>query len=325
MKTLSLLSLIFISTTFAQDHTSIRPHFNKEAGNLYDLRIDPRLVELKHARTMQITLDYVKKEVELHADVTQPCPPDMLCPAVIRTWTRKFRIDGVRSNRCGEKHISASREGGITVGRSEYVSISDFSDSVCGSYNKDERTQVEYRTLENSREGRILTVSTMKGPALRRLNPPKPIKINKRAKLNKFNIDEKLNFQGTPVDGNVTVNRQANEVQLAVYGEYPCIGFRCPRGLPAPMQVKLPIVNEFVTQCNAKIIVASRNRLPVDGMLQTIRVIDNTKNTCPQLFHEQPRPATKVTYRTTAEWTGEKTYSTFEGEALLPLFRPHTR
>ncbi|MGZ3772016.1 MAG: hypothetical protein ACXVCP_19755 [Bdellovibrio sp.] len=92
-------------------------------------------------------------------------------------------------------------------------------------------------------------------------------------------------FGRFPIDGTLTYDRDNKTLKLF-------IGFRrtnCPDGLvctmeiPTPISVELPIKSIKPTTCGAKVIIAEKNAILVDGAYQQIKLIDNSKNNCEYL------------------------------------------
>ncbi len=89
--------------------------------------------------------------------------------------------------------------------------------------------------------------------------------------------------------------------------------------MPAPLIISLPLVAFEEGACGIKIYTADENKMPVDGIHQTLRVYDNQDFSlhCQSI---RAVPATEVVYETESynRMTPQifKTYSTFQGEAL---------
>lgn len=124
----------------------------------------------------------------------------------------------------------------------------------------------------------------------RSIMPPRPIELV--SFLSEFNTDPELHYAGQVESGDVVVDETNNQIRLMLH-----IAFHCPPGLfcaqvmPAPIMVTLPITHESVNSCGSRIYGASHDDRPVDGIYESLTVIDNTKNECPHLV---ALPATEV-------------------------------
>ena len=92
--------------------------------------------------------------------------------------------------------------------------------------------------------------------------------------------------------GNVQIDFMAKTITLTLNPAFHCpAGAACALVMPAPQVVTLPLTKVTTGHCNQNIFIARENNLPVDGIDQTLTVIDNSNNHCKYLV---AIPATEV-------------------------------
>lgn len=150
------------------------------------------------------------------------------------------------------------------------------------------------------------------------------------AKLLQINIDPTSPIGNLNIRfGQVTVDQVKRNIKLDLqYGPVCRPGFMCPRVI-FNKRIELPITRSFRdTRCGIITYVASKNLMPVDGMNQSITVVDYSNNRCVMPMH-LPYMETSVKYDTAhynrIEGKLVTTKSSFTAEALEELPRPlHT-
>ena len=140
------------------------------------------------------------------------------------------------------------------------------------------------------------------------------------AELQTIKLDRKLEvITGQGIEhGSVMLDLTQKEATLLLFRKSNCPkDALCIAMVPAPYIVKLPIVKESLEPCG-KHYVAELNLGGTDGGLQTLTVIDHTKNICKMIT-----PDTEISYTTDgSNIAGQsmKTYSTFTAERLYERF-----
>lgn len=145
------------------------------------------------------------------------------------------------------------------------------------------------------------------------------------AKLTRFNMDPILNLN--PVKGIIEVRHDKIILKVTEIG-VACLSLGCP---PPPQKTtvfEVPASQVQTNSCGVVQYEGRSNKLPVDGDDTIIRVIDNTKNTCPTLIALEPTEIQlKIEYFDRREGKSVKTLSKFSAEALkafveLPISQP---
>jgi hypothetical protein len=143
-------------------------------------------------------------------------------------------------------------------------------------------------------------------------------KTARSAQLDQSDLDSKLGLGNNVVSANIKVDIPQNKVTLTLYTQ------NCPKNAlcMSPTQVTavdLPVVTNDYDSCGVNVILASQDRRPVDGSLQTLVIRDNTQNLCPT---KKALLETEVVYETESFTRGGvdlKTTSTFSGPEMKPV------
>lgn len=102
-----------------------------------------------------------------------------------------------------------------------------------------------------------------------------------KSELTKINSEYSLG--GNPVSGSVVYDTKKGTLTLTFYFDshsHCRPGSMCPLYIQSPLIVELPVINITEDSCGAKILVAEENKLPVDGALRRITIMENSTNHC---------------------------------------------
>lgn len=117
--------------------------------------------------------------------------------------------------------------------------------------------------------------------------------------------------------GSVGINLYNEEITLTLFNYTPCSeGKLCPQGMTVYEVITLPIVDQYVDGCGATVYTADKDMRPVDGLKETISVVDNTTMIC-DIFIPH---ATSITYTSVTPGFGGPVVSemsTFGAEKLV--------
>ena len=140
------------------------------------------------------------------------------------------------------------------------------------------------------------------------------------AQLEVVEIDRDHGGLQNVVSGDISINLSTGRVKLFLVRKNNCPeGRLCMAMMPAPFMLDLPLVKTETNECNVTIYTALKDQRPVDGALQEITVIDNSRNSCPTLHHLLALPATEVEYHSVSAGFGGPVIdatSRFRGPAL---------
>jgi hypothetical protein len=139
--------------------------------------------------------------------------------------------------------------------------------------------------------------------------------------LTTLNIDPNLAGAQDAKSGFVLIFPSQGFVKLVLPQEVPCTADGiCLTVMPHEYVVELPVVSDTVNRCGSRVIVASLDKRPVDGGLQTLTVTDYTGDQC---AYDMVLPATEVVYETAhySHFEGKEvtTFSSFTGDALVSV------
>jgi hypothetical protein len=131
-------------------------------------------------------------------------------------------------------------------------------------------------------------------------------------------IDSFLHHLNGVTGGHIALDRGARNAKLTLDRPFYCPADSiCAQVMPAPVVIELPIVAKKTDPCGTVIYTALRDARPVDGILETLEVRDNTANTCKTLVALAP---TDIKYNTASvsRMTGieGRTFSRFFAEKL---------
>lgn len=121
---------------------------------------------------------------------------------------------------------------------------------------------------------------------------------------------------GNHIPGHASLLINDNQVHLALYAQGCPAGQVCIQTLAQLIDAHLPIVKQYVDGCGSRVIVAEKDRRPMDGNFRRITVRDNTQRRCRDL-----RSGVEVQYRTISSGFNPRheiktTTSFFFGNAL---------
>lgn len=115
----------------------------------------------------------------------------------------------------------------------------------------------------------------------------------------------------------VIVDGYNKTASLAVSGSSCPANAKCIVNLTKTEKIELPVIKTELTMCGSKVITAEKNEMPVDGIRQTLVIVDHTQNICPTMMILMP---TVVSFETEFinRFTGETvvTRSAMSGSAL---------
>lgn len=137
------------------------------------------------------------------------------------------------------------------------------------------------------------------------------------------NIVADEQFGKIPYDGTLTYNRDNKSLKLFIaFLKKNCpAGLMCTMEIPAPIDVELPIKSIEATSCGAKVIIAEKNLLPVDGDAKQIKLIDNSQNYCEYTY---PLAPIEGEYTQSYNYRGSGMITLkakFEGSALVKVLK----
>lgn len=144
-----------------------------------------------------------------------------------------------------------------------------------------------------------------------------------KSDLVKINVDE--HYGSNPHSGSIVHDSNKNMLSLTiVFAGHRCLpGLFCTGDIPPALFVSLPIVRVKMSSCGAKVLIAEKNKLSMDGVLKRLTITDNSTNHCKYVV---PVPAIAgdytesyidrtvgaVTYKGTFEGTSFKEHSNIE-------------
>ena len=116
------------------------------------------------------------------------------------------------------------------------------------------------------------------------------------AELESINLHPNHDQGYTADGGSIDIDMTKGEISLTIYQSIDCPpNMACIALMPAPLRISLPLVSTETTSCGDVIYTAMKDKTPADGALETLRVVDHTKNEC---LHTRMLPATAITYST---------------------------
>lgn len=143
------------------------------------------------------------------------------------------------------------------------------------------------------------------------------------AKLTQFNVDPKLYYGSDKIEsGHVVISKVNKTITLQLNRSYYCPYEVCPAVMPTPIVIQLPIKSLSTSRCGQVMYIASEDKRPVDGQLQTLTVVDNS-NIHPRCATVPEIQPTEIQYETEGYSRMErfiKTHSTFAAEQLKPTW-----
>ncbi len=121
-------------------------------------------------------------------------------------------------------------------------------------------------------------------------------------------------------DGSILINLDENMIQLVLREVVECrAGMACIALAPTIVDnIEVKLVSQTVDSCGAVTYIGEKDQTPVDGLKQTVTVVDNRYMTCEiPVLH-----MTSVTYTTFNPWTQDtlKSYMGGGGLFLQPIF-----
>ncbi len=115
------------------------------------------------------------------------------------------------------------------------------------------------------------------------------------------------------VYGRVTLDLEKEEIQILLQQPSSCPkGKYCIALAPAPIVLRLPIIDVIDDWCGSTTYIAEKDNTPVDGISETITLTDYTSLVC--RIHVPF--ATEVQYTTYNPWTNQTLESLFFGDRL---------
>ena len=138
------------------------------------------------------------------------------------------------------------------------------------------------------------------------------------AQLTRWQLDKRLSKTlGLLTGGHLELNQTDKTATLVMDRQSNCPPEAlCIALIPAPFTIKLSIVEEYSDDCNSHYVIAEEDRRLVDGALERLTIVDNTKNTCAQVI---PLPETAVTYETELGRLPVHTNSYFTANQLVEI------
>ncbi len=131
-------------------------------------------------------------------------------------------------------------------------------------------------------------------------------------------VDFEVNQQwlGYIDQGSVAINLTDETMTLTLMSQPDCDPTMvCPAVMLEYHQIEVKLISRSVDSCGAVTYVGEKDKTPVDGIKETIEVIDYQAMTC-----EIAVPfMTSVSYVTFNPWTQDTTVSYFGGESLVVL------
>lgn len=93
--------------------------------------------------------------------------------------------------------------------------------------------------------------------------------------------------------GYVSINFTDNQIEVTLERKNRCVrdeNRRCMPsvGMPIPYRIVLPLISQTVDQCGRTIYIAGEDMRPVDGMYQSLTVIDGRNNYCVRTMEARP-------------------------------------
>jgi hypothetical protein len=77
------------------------------------------------------------------------------------------------------------------------------------------------------------------------------------------------------------IDKEERLVRIVIQQPLSCpVGAMCAMVMPEPVVIELPITYMGVPFCGGRVIVAEENKLPADGMLKRIEILDNNGSNC---------------------------------------------
>lgn len=114
--------------------------------------------------------------------------------------------------------------------------------------------------------------------------------------------------------GLVSIAEGNSEIEVDLYEVPVCPeGAACAMVIPTHHEIKLPIIDVKVGTCGETIYTAEEDATPVDGLKQTLQVIDYRTMTCDIALQYY----SQTIYTTYNPWTAQTVTSLFHGEALV--------
>jgi hypothetical protein len=116
-----------------------------------------------------------------------------------------------------------------------------------------------------------------------------------RATIQNGNLDPRNGLGISQIQGGlVEINhRRGGDVTLTLQPKFSCpAGRACAEVMPAPVQIRLPLVSVTRGECNTVVYTAKRDLRPVDGGLMQLQIVDNRANNCRTFVRV---PATGIT------------------------------
>lgn len=142
------------------------------------------------------------------------------------------------------------------------------------------------------------------------------------AQLKEMHIDQKSYLAQEDLDktGSISINQATKTITLQLNRKMHCPpGRYCPMVMPEPVLITLPLVSVKQGHCDSVIYQARKDKRPVDGILEVLTVVDNSR------FYNRCRTVravdiTEVHYETSGynrmEREQLKTHSVFTAEKL---------
>jgi len=148
---------------------------------------------------------------------------------------------------------------------------------------------------------------------------PSPTRIILDSEITRSYLDPQQNL-GRVTGGSIQVDRRERQLRLVLQRAFYCPPRAlCAMVMPAPYIVELQIVSQSTDRCGSVHYEAQVDRRPMDGDLQRLQVVDNTRNRCPHFVALAPVQATYTTITAGFGFPSVEATSTFDGEQFRTL------
>lgn len=298
---MKLIALSLILSTSANAR-SLHPDTYARFAELTKWQVKHSFSPVSQVAGAQIKVNSLQKEIVLTVNLKSSCKPNRPCPRVAVPASRSIKLEmtDMVVDACGITTFTAEEDDRPVDGLYRKLTVISNAHNICmGSvFEPNKMTSVKYETRFWNRinRGETVTHSSFTGKLLDKKN--KADKLLKRAEFLSWNGDLMTGVYSKLIGGNVAVNLKKNTLKLFLKYRSNCTTRICPMIYVVPERtIELKITNKQTNRCNVTTYVATKNDIPVDGILQSLKVVDNSKNTCSVLLMGL-YVATSATYKT---------------------------
>ncbi len=133
------------------------------------------------------------------------------------------------------------------------------------------------------------------------------------ASITQFNLDPNFAKKEQVTGGTVTYNLETKTATLTLNRKWYCPpGAMCSMEMPAPTVIVLPIVEAKTNSCGDQMIVAKRDLRPVDGNMQSLRIVHISNATCRRIVEAKNTAEFGTSMFSRMDGKEYRTYSKFE-------------